>query len=107
MQSFTIEFLASECLDKGLIKEKSQIREYYFHGVSHHIGLDTHDPGSREAPLQAGNVISDEPGLYFKELGIGVRIEDDLLITKDGAEVLTESISKEVDEIENFYRLRK
>ena len=107
LQSFTIEFLASECLDKGLIKEKSQIREYYFHGVSHHIGLDTHDPGSRETPLQAGNVISDEPGLYFKELGIGVRIEDDLLITKDGAEVLTESISKEVDEIENFYRLRK
>ncbi len=107
LQSFTIEFLASECLDKGLIKEKEQIKEYYFHGVSHHIGLDTHDPGSRDLPLREGNVISDEPGLYFKELGIGVRIEDDLLITKDGAEVLTASIMKEIDDIEGFYRLRK
>ena len=106
LQAFTVEFLASECLEKGLIKTKEEIRDYYFHGVSHHIGLDTHDPGSRETPLQAGNVISDEPGLYFKDLGIGVRIEDDLLITEHGAEVLTSSIMKEVEEIERFYSCR-
>ncbi len=107
LQSFTVEFLASECLEKGLIKDKDEIKNYYFHGVSHHIGLDTHDPGSRDLPLVEGNVISNEPGLYFKELGIGVRIEDDLLITSRGAEVLTSSIMKEVEEIERFYSSRK
>ncbi|MCR5349102.1 MAG: aminopeptidase P N-terminal domain-containing protein [Bacilli bacterium] len=106
LQSFTVEYLASECLSKRLIQNKEDIKNYYFHGVSHHIGLDTHDPGdpNKKKPLVAGNVISDEPGLYFKELGIGVRIEDDLLITEDGCEVLTKDIIKEVNEIEAFYR---
>ena len=56
--------------------------------------------------IQTGNVISDEPGLYIKEKGIGIRIEDDLLITENGAEVLTEGILKEVSEIEQFYKMR-
>ena len=103
LQSFTVEFLASECLAKKLISSKEEIKNYYFHGVSHFIGLDTHDVGSREEPLAPGNVISDEPGLYFKDLKIGVRIEDDLLITENGAEVLTKDIIKEVSEIEDFY----
>lgn len=107
LQSFTVEFLASECLEKGLIKEKDEIKNYYFHGVSHHIGLDTHDPGNRDVPLACGNVISDEPGLYFRELGIGVRIEDDLLITEHGAEVLSSSIMKEIEDIERFYASRE
>ena len=109
LQDFTIEYLASECLAKKLIKSKDEIKEYYFHGVSHHIGLDTHDPGDpkRSKPLVAGNVISNEPGLYFKELGIGVRIEDDLLITPDGCEVLTKDIMKEPGEIESFYKYRQ
>lgn len=106
LQSFTIEYLSSECLSHRLIENKDDIKNYYFHGVSHHIGLDTHDPGDREKPLVEGNVISDEPGLYFKELGIGVRIEDDLLITKEGCEVLTKDIIKEVSDIEAFYRQR-
>ena len=104
LQSFTIEYLASECLSHRLINDKEEIKNYYFHGVSHHIGLDTHDPGEKTKPLVPGNVISDEPGLYFRELGIGVRIEDDLLITKNGCEVLTKDIIKEVGDIESFYR---
>ena len=102
LNNFTKEYLASECFEKGLIKSKDDIGRFYYHNVSHHIGLDTHDPGDREEPLQEGNVISDEPGLYFAELGIGVRIEDDLLITKNGAEVLSKDIIKEIDEIETF-----
>ncbi len=106
VQSFTVEYLAAECLSKRLIQSKDEISNYYFHGVSHHIGLDTHDPGDpdKSKPLVAGNVISDEPGLYFKELGIGVRIEDDLLLTEDGCEVLTKDIIKEIPDIEAFYK---
>lgn len=106
LQGFAKEYLASECLSKGLIKDKKEIDEYYFHSVSHHIGLDTHDPADYSIPLEEGNVISDEPGLYFANLGIGVRIEDDLLITDRGAEVLSSGIIKEVKDIETFYASR-
>lgn len=107
LNSFATEYLASECLAKGFISRKEEISKCYFHSVSHQIGLDTHDPGgNRDVPLEVGNVISDEPGLYFKEKGIGIRIEDDLLITEDGAEVLTKDIIKEVADIEQFYQIR-
>lgn len=107
LNNFATEYLASECLAKGFISRKEEIGKYYFHSVSHQIGLDTHDPGgNRDVPLEVGNVISDEPGLYFKEKGIGIRIEDDLLITEDGAEVLTKDIIKEVADIEQFYQIR-
>lgn len=103
LQNETINFLANGCLEAGLIKEKEEIRNYYFHGVSHHIGLDTHDPYPRYVgDLVPGMIISCEPGLYFEELGIGVRIEDDILVTEDGNENLSKDIIKEIDEIENF-----
>ncbi|HBX25383.1 MAG TPA: Xaa-Pro aminopeptidase, partial [Firmicutes bacterium] len=91
----------------GIISKKEDISKIYFHSISHHIGLDTHDLSDRSLPLEVGNIISNEPGLYIKEKGIGIRIEDDLLITKDGAEVLSKSIIKEIDEIETFYSLGK
>ncbi|MCQ2742763.1 MAG: aminopeptidase P N-terminal domain-containing protein [Bacilli bacterium] len=103
LQAFTIEFLSSECLAKGIISKKEDISNYYFHNISHYIGLDTHDVGDRSLPLQPGNVISDEPGLYIREKHIGIRIEDDLLITEDGCEVLTAGIMKEISDIEKFY----
>ena len=107
LNAYAKNYLASECLSKGLIARKEDIDQYYYHSVSHQIGLDTHDPGgNKEDPLQPGNVISDEPGLYIKEKGIGIRIEDDLLITSKGAEVLTKDIIKEIADIEQFYQIR-
>ena len=77
------------------------LSKYYYHGVSHHIGLEVHDLSVIE-PLKAGEIISNEPGLYIKEEGIGIRIEDDILITENGAICLSQEILKEVDDIEKF-----
>ena len=108
LQEFTKGYLASACVDAGIIEKKDEIDKYYFHGVSHHIGLDTHDAGGKkDIPLEPGMIISDEPGLYIAEKNIGVRIEDDLLITEDGCRVLTDSIIKEIEDIEAFYSRRK
>ena len=74
--------------------------------MSHHLGLDTHDGTDRTSKLQPGNVITCEPGLYFKEFGIGVRIEDDVLITEEGSEVLSDGIIKDVAAIEKMLRTR-
>ncbi|MBO1681033.1 M24 family metallopeptidase, partial [Bittarella massiliensis (ex Durand et al. 2017)] len=68
----------------------------------HYIGLYTHDVGDDNAPLEEDMVITLEPGLYFDDLGIGIRIEDTLLVTKDGCEVLSGGIPKTVEEIETF-----
>ena len=103
---FAKAFLASECVEKGLISCKEEIGKVYYHSVSHFLGLDTHDAGNRDDKLVPGNVVTCEPGLYFKDLGIGVRIEDDVLITEDGSEVLSEGIIKEVADIEKMLRTR-
>lgn len=110
LQSAVKTYMAEECLAQGFLKDKGEIDSVYYHSVSHLIGLDTHDPylspvdrKYKDMPLEPGMVISDEPGLYFANLGIGIRIEDDLLITDEGAEVLTKDIIKEADEIERFF----
>ncbi len=102
LQKICVETLTNGCLEAGLIKKPEEIKKYYFHGVSHGLGLDTHDPTIRKDPLPEGAVISDEPGLYFPEYKIGVRIEDDLYLTKKGAAVLSSSIIKEIEDIEAF-----
>jgi len=94
--------LVEGCIELGLIKEASELPKYYFHGVSHYLGLDTHDVGSRDIELKAGMVLTNEPGLYIEEESMGVRIEDDLLITVDGCENLSKQIIKTVEEIEEF-----
>ena len=106
LQDFTVEFLRKECIKLGLMDANDDIRNYYYHSVSHHLGLDTHDIADRNKPLEKGNVITVEPGLYFAKYGIGVRIEDDVLITLDGAVALSKNIAKEVYEIENLMRNR-
>ncbi|MBR6767972.1 MAG: aminopeptidase P N-terminal domain-containing protein [Clostridia bacterium] len=102
LQAITVDVLADGCLKAGLIKTREEIKRVYFHGVSHSLGLDTHDPMPRGIPLPVGAVITNEPGLYFPEHNIGIRIEDDLYLLKNKAINLSADIIKEVDEIEAF-----
>ncbi|MCD8204658.1 MAG: aminopeptidase P N-terminal domain-containing protein [Coprobacillus sp.] len=103
LNDFTIEFLRKECIRLKLMEPGDDIRKYYYHGVSHYLGIDTHDVSfGRDKPLEVGNVITVEPGLYFKELGIGVRIEDNVVIRDWGAEVLSPEIKKEINDIEKL-----
>lgn len=98
LNQMVIDYYKTELPKHGLNKDVS---EYYFHSCSHHLGLDTHDvDGGLGATLEAGMVITNEPGLYIEDENIGIRIEDDLLITGTGAEVLSSEIIKEIEEIE-------
>ena len=83
---------------------RSDINKYYYHSLGHYLGLDTHDLGDRSFTLQPGMVITCEPGLYIAEEKIGIRIEDDILITENGSINLSKNIIKEVDEIEKFMK---
>lgn len=106
LNDFTSNFLAKECIRLGLMDKNDDIRKYYFHSVSHHLGLDTHDIGARDIHLMNGNVITVEPGLYFDKYGVGVRIEDDVVIMNGRAEVLSKDIKKEIADIERMFAYR-
>lgn len=94
--------LAEGCIRLGLIAEETELSKYYMHGVSHHLGIDVHDVTLDSIKLAPGSVITNEPGLYIDEWEIGIRIEDDLLITESGCEVLSKDIIKDPDDIEAF-----
>lgn len=96
------EVLKEGLMAMGLVKEDSDLGKYYYHGVSHPMGLDTHDLGSRDLTLEAGMILTVEPGLYIAEEAIGIRIEDDVLITEDGHKVLSADIMRTVEDIEAF-----
>jgi Xaa-Pro aminopeptidase len=100
LQQACLKFLAESCVKEGWIKTPEEIGKIYYHNVGHHLGLDTHDPIPRDVPLVPGCVITVEPGLYIKELGIGIRIEDNVLITEKGCENLSIEIPKSIEEIE-------
>jgi len=74
--------------------------QYFIHGTGHFVGLDVHDVGNYDLPLEAGVVITVEPGIYIPEEGIGIRIEDDVLVTRDGPVLLSGHIPRTVEEIE-------
>ena len=76
--------------------------KYFTHGLGHFVGLDVHDPGDSNQPLEAGMVITIEPGIYIPEENIGVRIEDTLLVTEDGAKNLSGALPREAAEIEKL-----
>ena len=82
---------------------RGTVRDYYYHNVSHQLGLDTHDICStNERTLKPGMVITVEPGMYIAEEGIGIRIENDVLITENGAIDLSAEIPKTVEDIESI-----
>lgn len=101
LNKFAKDLLAKHCKEIGLINDESEIAKYYYHSIGHFMGLDTHDVGQYELPFKEGMVITIEPGLYIKEEGIGIRIEDDILITKEGPVNLSKHIIKEVKDIEH------
>ena len=98
------ELIAEECIKLGLIKDKSEVRKYYYHSIGHSLGMDTHDIETphRDIIFEPGVVFTVEPGIYIAEEGIGIRIEDDILVTEDGVINLSSDIIKTVEEIENF-----
>ncbi|WP_297521480.1 aminopeptidase P family protein [uncultured Clostridium sp.] len=96
------DMLAQKCLELGLTEKKEDFRKYYFHSIGHSLGLDTHDVGKRLGVLEEGMVWTIEPGLYIPEENVGIRIEDDVLITATGHEVLTKGIIKSIEDIEKF-----
>lgn len=97
------EHYSQELKKIGLIEKDEEIFNYYYHGISHFLGLETHDIGGEDSSiLKKGMVITVEPGLYIQEEGIGIRIEDDILVTESGYENLSENIIKTVEDIENF-----
>jgi Xaa-Pro aminopeptidase len=75
---------------------------YYIHGLGHNIGLDVHDPGENCKALVPGQVVTMEPGVYIPEENLGVRIEDDVLITESGYKFLSERLPRDPDEIEKI-----
>jgi len=101
-------YYVTELTKIGLIKDKSELSKYYFHGVSHMLGLETHDvgmgstAGSNELILAPGMVLTVEPGLYIEEESIGIRIEDNIVVTETGCHNITADIIKEIDDIEAF-----
>ena len=107
----SIEIISNGLIKLGIIDDAKDARKYYPHGVSHHIGLDVHDPGSRT--LQKHMVITVEPGIYIPEnsdcdpkwWNIGVRIEDDILITGTGPINLSEDAPRLSNEIEKLMEL--
>jgi Xaa-Pro aminopeptidase len=87
-------FITQKLLDLKIIKtaDPQAVRKYYPHATSHFLGLNVHDVGNYDQPLEANMVITVEPGIYVPEEGIGVRIEDDVLITKTGTKVLSAAL---------------
>ena len=119
LHSRSVELLTESLLSLGVLSgdlreniHSNAYRPYFPHGLGHYLGLDVHDAGiyheeGRDFELQPGMILTNEPGLYFRERGspfhgIGVRIEDDLLVTAKGAEVLTRELPRDVDAIESL-----
>ena len=81
-------------------KENRAYRRYLYHGISHHLGIDVHDLGTKTEPIKAGMVFTVEPGIYIEEEQMGVRIENNIWITRNGNKDLFAKVPITVEEIE-------
>ena len=104
----TVVFQKIGLLKKSDIKnedpENRAYRKYLYHGISHHLGIDVHDLGTRTAPVKAGMVFTIEPGIYIEEEQMGIRIENNFWITRNGNKDLMKNIPITVEEIESFMK---
>ena len=93
-----VAYMGEKLRELGLIKtvDEENVRKYFPHATSHFLGLNTHDAGDYQRPLELGVVITVEPGIYVPEEGIGVRIEDDVVITEDGIRILTDRLPRKL-----------
>lgn len=107
------QMMEEELIGLGLLKkasvkkqdpEKPLYKKYFMHGTSHHLGIDVHDLGTRFAPIQPGMVFTCEPGIYIPEENIGIRIENDILVTNGAPVDLMDMIPSEVKDIEAMMR---
>ncbi len=96
-----LDFYKKALCTAKLITDDSDVSKYYYHGVSHSLGLDTHDPCDRKE-YEPGMVVTCEPGLYVAEEGIGIRLENDVLVTEGAAEDLTGERLLDIREIEEL-----
>jgi Xaa-Pro aminopeptidase len=105
----TQQFLKIGLLKKTDVKnedpENRAYRKYLYHGISHHLGVDVHDLGTRTEPIKAGMVFTVEPGIYIEEEQMGIRIENNLWITKNGNKDLMKNIPITVEEIEALMKI--
>jgi Xaa-Pro aminopeptidase len=104
----TRQFLKIGLLQKSDVKnedpENRAYRKYLYHGISHHLGVDVHDLGTRTEPIKAGMVFTVEPGIYIEEEQMGVRIENNLWITRNGNKDLMKNIPITAEEIETLMK---
>jgi Xaa-Pro aminopeptidase len=104
----TQQFLKIGLLKKSDVKnedpENRAYRKYLYHGISHHLGIDVHDLGTRTEPIKAGMLFTVEPGIYIEEEGMGIRIENNVWITRNGNKDLFKDIPITVEEIESVMK---
>ena len=103
----TSELIKLKLIDKVDVKnqnpEKHAYKKYFMHGTSHHLGLDTHDYGLLNLPMEANMVFTVEPGIYIPEENFGIRLEDDVVIQKKRFPInLMKNIPIEIEEIEDL-----
>ena len=101
---FDLRKIAYEVMESSDLRDAKgeKLGQYFIHGLGHFLGLDAHDPGSEEALLVPGNVITNEPGIYIPDEALGVRIENDFLVTSKGGENLSEALPTKAEEIEEM-----